>query len=99
MLEEPSAEEMVDELQAIMSQAWTRALGHSLEEMVGQPFLDFVHPDDRQKTIEAAAQMRVRDLAEFSNRYRHQDGSWVTLSWRATKWSGGLTFAIARVVD
>jgi PAS domain S-box-containing protein len=81
-----------------LSQSWEAALGHGPAEMVGRPFLDFVHPDDREKTIVAATRMNERDLTEFTNRYRHKDGSWVTLAWRAKRWSGGLTFAIARVV-
>jgi rsbT co-antagonist protein RsbR len=78
--------------------AWKRALGYAPDEMVGKRWLEFVHPDDAQKTIEAARQLDSADLAEFVNRYKHKDGHWVSLAWRATAWSGGLTYAIARVV-
>jgi PAS domain S-box-containing protein len=81
-----------------VSRAWERVLGYPVEEMTGKPWLDFVHPDDVVKTIEAARSMSASDLTEFTNRYRHRDGSWVTLSWRATAWSGGLTYSIARLV-
>ena len=81
-----------------VSRAWERVLGYTVEEMAGKPWLDFVHPDDVVKTIEAARSMSATDLAEFTNRYKHKNGTWVTLSWRATAWSGGLTYSIARIV-
>ena len=28
--------------------AWEKALGFTQEEMMGKPFLDFIHPDDRE---------------------------------------------------
>jgi two-component system, sensor histidine kinase and response regulator len=64
--------------------AWERTLGYTSEEMVARPFIDFVHPDDREPTIAAmsalAAGVRVRD---FENRYRARDGSYVWLLWNA----------------
>jgi PAS domain S-box-containing protein len=80
------------------SESWRHALGYSPDELAGRRWLDFVHPEDQAKTIEAARILDSADIAEFVNRYRHKDGSWVSLSWRATSWSAGLTFAIARVV-
>jgi PAS domain S-box-containing protein len=80
-----------------VSAGWKAVLGYSPEELVGRPFLDFVHPDDREKTIAAAREMQERTLQKFKNRYRHKNGSWVTLRWRASKWTGGLTYAVARV--
>ncbi len=81
-----------------VNRAWEKAIGHPAGEIAGKRWLDFVHPDDVQKTIDAARSLSASDLAEFQNRYKHQDGHWVTLSWRSTAWSGGLTYAITRVV-
>ncbi|MEP6995071.1 MAG: response regulator [Acidobacteriota bacterium] len=64
--------------------AWERTLGYTSEEMVARPFLDFVHPEDREATIAAMSTLttgvRVRD---FENRYRARDGSYVWLLWNA----------------
>lgn len=63
--------------------AWTRTLGYRSEELLERPFLDFVHPDDRQATIaEAERQTRAgEEVLHFENRYRHADGSYRWLEW------------------
>ena len=81
-----------------LNDAWEKALGWPLDEMVGRPWMEFVHPEDADKTIAAARAMGAADLAAFENRYRHKNGSWVKLSWRATAWAGGLAYAIVRVI-
>src|SRR3982751_2173826 len=34
-----------------LNPAWERTLGLTVEELSAQPFLDFVHPDDRDSTV------------------------------------------------
>jgi PAS domain S-box-containing protein len=66
--------------------AWERTLGWTLPELRSQPFVDFVHPDDRERT-EAEAQGLTRvghETVNFENRYRHRDGTYHTLLWAAT---------------
>src|SRR5262249_1056825 len=49
-----------------------------------RPFLDFVHPDDRERTVlESGKLSRGEDTVAFENRYRHKDGSWRWLLWTA----------------
>ena len=38
----------------VVSPAWTDLLGWTKEELTSRAFLDFVHPDDRAKTVEEA---------------------------------------------
>ncbi|HUS93465.1 MAG TPA: PAS domain S-box protein, partial [Phycisphaerae bacterium] len=70
--------------------AFERTLGHSAEELLARPFVEFVHPEDRQATLD-----EVRRLAEgvptirFQNRYLCKDGSYRWLSWAATPADGG----------
>jgi len=62
--------------------AWTETLGWDRKELVGEEFIDFVHPDDVEAT-EAKAQ-RLADTgepAEFENRYKTADGDYRWLSW------------------
>jgi two-component system, cell cycle sensor histidine kinase and response regulator CckA len=77
---------------------WERTLGYALDELVGQEFLDFVHPDDiaptRQRLAELAEQ---KPVANFRNRYRHKDGSYRWIEWRAYP-VGELIYAAARDV-
>lgn len=63
--------------------AWTRTLGYSAEELMTEPFLDFVHPDDREATLaEAERQTKAGEpVLQFANRYRHKDGSYRWLEW------------------
>jgi two-component system sensor histidine kinase/response regulator len=62
--------------------AWTRVLGYDPEELRTKPFMEFVHPDDRDATVGAMGALgsggRVR---EFENRYRAKDGSYRWLQW------------------
>jgi PAS domain S-box-containing protein len=80
--------------------AWTRLLGYSQEELVSRPFLDLVHPDDRQKTMEEMTRSFSQPGTEnFRNRYIKKDGSVAWLSWSASPSAlTGLTYAVARDV-
>jgi len=64
------------------SSAWQETLGWSAEELKAKPFLDFVHPQDRDKTrqITLQAKCEIRALP-FENRYLCKDGSYRWLVW------------------
>ncbi|HZV72349.1 MAG TPA: diguanylate cyclase [Conexibacter sp.] len=62
--------------------AWERCLGWTREELMARPFVDFVHPDDRERTEAEAALAAGGDFtASFTNRYRAKDGSWHWIEW------------------
>ncbi|AUX38720.1 anti-anti sigma factor protein [Sorangium cellulosum] len=64
--------------------AWERTLGWLPEEMTSKPFIEFVHPDDREATLaEATALFQGRMTIRFDNRYRCKDGSYRWLAWTA----------------
>jgi PAS domain S-box-containing protein len=81
--------------------AWERLLGWTPAELVGRPYLDFVHPADRDETAESASQLAEgKDVVGFTNRYRARDGSWRSLEWiAAPDVSTGLVYAAARDVS
>jgi len=61
---------------------WTTRLGWAVEELTSKPFLDFVHPDDREATLaEFDRLIKSEDSLCFENRYRHQNGSYRWLRW------------------
>jgi len=64
--------------------AWTTVLGYSEEELRAQPFISFVHPDDRDATVgEFERLLKGARTIEFENRYRCKDGSYRWLQWNA----------------
>jgi two-component system sensor histidine kinase/response regulator len=68
-----------------LNPAWERTLGFTVDELCRHPFLDFIHPDDREITI--AEMKRLSEGANtisFENRYRCADGSYRWLLWNAT---------------
>ncbi|MGB5304126.1 MAG: HAMP domain-containing protein, partial [Gemmatimonadota bacterium] len=81
--------------------AFEKALGWDRDKLLGQPFLDLVHPDDVQAT-----QDEIDKLAQgiptisFVNRFRCADGSWKWLHWTSyPEPESGLLYAIAREIE
>jgi PAS domain S-box-containing protein len=61
---------------------WTDICGWSLEEMTSKPFMDFVHPDDRDSTRRAASYIAGGNhLRTFENRYLCKNGTYRWLLW------------------
>ena len=83
-----------------LNPAWEKTLGFSAAELCQAPFLDFVHPDDRERTLERMGALAAQqDIRNFENRYRCKDGSYKWLLWNATAPSpDGLIYATARDV-
>jgi PAS domain S-box-containing protein len=78
--------------------AWSAVLGYSEDEILSTPFLELIHPDDRDATMaEVARQLAGERTLRFINRYRCKDGSYRWLEWRATPaQENSLLFAAAR---
>jgi PAS domain S-box-containing protein len=64
---------------------WEETLGFTEQEIISTPFLDLIHPDDRDATIqEVARQIGGSATIRFNNRYRCKDGGYKWLEWMAT---------------
>jgi diguanylate cyclase (GGDEF)-like protein/PAS domain S-box-containing protein len=65
-----------------LNEAWTTSLGYSLDELRAVPFVERVHPDDRERTeAEAAGLFEGAETLSFENRYLAKDGTWHWLRW------------------
>ena len=75
---------------------WEKTLGYPVSELEGSRFLDYVHPDDVDKTLAALNQLKEgKEVQNLLNRYCCRDRSYRWLEWRATP-QGDLIYAAAR---
>jgi len=86
-----------------VNSAWTKTLGWSAEELTARPYIDFVHPEDREATLKEAELLAGGDHETiwFENRYRHRDGSYRWLAWRVmvTPGSGELVASARDITE
>ncbi|MBC8218190.1 MAG: PAS domain S-box protein [Planctomycetes bacterium] len=78
--------------------SFEQTLGYSSDELLSRPYLDFVHPDDRDKTTAVVEEKLAKgaEVIGFENRYRCKDGSYKWLSWVSHPVvEKGITYAIA----
>jgi len=80
--------------------AFERTLGYRPQELVGRLFLDFVHPDDIERTEhEAASHADGARTVQFQNRYFAKDGEVRWLEWTSIPLlDEGLIYGVARDV-
>lgn len=80
--------------------SWTRVLGWTSEELLARPVIDFVHPEDRARTLDARRELGEGvPLSGFENRYLCKDGTYRWLSWQSTIEPGAnAIFGVARDV-
>jgi len=68
-----------------LNPAWETVLGFSHAELQSRPMFEFVHPEDRERTLEQNRKVRAGGQAlGFENRYLCKDGSYRWLLWNAT---------------
>jgi PAS domain S-box-containing protein len=82
-----------------LNPAWETTLGFSLEELMGRPYIEFVHPEDRDATLAETVKIGGADgtNVEIENRYATRDGGWRWLSWRV-RTRDGVRYSVARDV-
>lgn len=86
-----------------LNPAWETTLGFSREVLMSQPYLEFVHPADRQAAVAELARLEAEGTRteRFENRYAIKTGGWCWLSWQVEPYGDGYFFvarnATARV--
>lgn len=66
-----------------VSDAWTPKLGHEVEDVIGKPYTDFIHPDDLplfKDYIDQTLELGINPRG-IEYRVHQKDGNWV---WHAT---------------
>lgn len=79
---------------------WEKVLGYPLEDLIGKPFMSFVHPQDVAPTLAVMSKLKLNpqeEIHNFENRYRCRDGSYKWIEWRS-KPLGEMIYAVARDV-
>ena len=68
-----------------VSPSWTKLLGYSEKELLSTPYINFVHPDDRNITENEAEQLTNHNQTlNFENRYISKSGEVLILNWNAS---------------
>ncbi len=83
-----------------VNENFPRCLGYTADELVSRQFIEFVHPDDFDKTmVEIEKLSQGVPAIQFRNRYRHADGHFIWLEWNARSvMDESAIYAVARDV-
>ncbi len=83
-----------------VNHAFTTSLGYREEELLSRPFLEFVHEEDRERTVRAMTQLNSgQQVFAFVNRYRTADGRYRWFQWYAAPADANRNiYAVARDV-
>ncbi len=84
-----------------LNPAWEKILGFSQTELKAQPYIKFVHPDDKDATLfEAQKLAQGCEIIGFSNRYRTASGSYRWISWNVVSFpEQNIFYAVARDIS
>ncbi len=66
-----------------LNPAWEQVLGYTCAELQSQPWIDHIHPDDRQLTVAEIRKLKTENCnnVSFENRYQCSDGKYKRLHW------------------
>jgi PAS domain S-box-containing protein len=80
--------------------AFERTLGYEAAELLSRPYLEFVHPDDRERTAKVVGALSEgQHVSDFENRCVRADGEVRWMQWiTRTMPERGLMYAAARDV-
>ena len=81
-----------------VNRGWEETLGYTKVESVGKNIFDFVHPDDKEYTLNELSELQKgKTTFYFENRYKHKNGTFVTLAWSAIfNTSGKMLHGVAK---
>jgi len=81
-----------------VNKAWGDILGYADTDLENKLFLDFVHPDDLQATLDALSRLgESKPVLDFTNRYKKRDSTYRFIEWHSVP-VGKLIYSAARDV-
>ncbi|MFS2108658.1 PAS domain S-box protein [Sphingomonas sp. Sphisp140] len=81
------------------SPAWTRILGHAVEDVVGNPFEHFVRPDAASPAGDALRDAAAQgELTDYETRMERHDGDDRWIAWHTSR-EDGLIYAYGRDIS
>ncbi len=83
-----------------LNPAWSTVLGYSSDEILAQPLVELVHPEDRKTCLNQLENLKNgSSIVNVKLRYLCRDGNYKWLSWTASPFAEeGLIYAVARDV-
>lgn len=80
----------------LVNDEWSRVFGYEQVTLTGANIMDYLHKHDWELTKKALVTLREEGVIyNFINRFRHQDGSYRSIEWRAYV-SNGLVYGAAK---
>lgn len=80
-----------------LNNAWENELGYTPGELVGKPFISFVHHDDIDLTAQAFFSLeKTENVRKFINRFQCKDGSYRFIEWNVIRIEDGTSYGSAR---
>ncbi|WP_437615007.1 PAS domain S-box protein [Sorangium sp. So ce834] len=83
-----------------LSPSWERTLGFSRQELMAEPYVEFIHPEDKARTLSETDTFSTgAQTLTYENRFRCKDGSYRWLEWNAMlALDEGLVYFVVRDV-
>jgi PAS domain S-box-containing protein len=80
--------------------AWQRMLGWNSTELIAQPFIERIHPDDLDTVVTAVHHLQKGgEQSSFRGRFRRRDGTYVQLHWHARFQTEQLLLAVTVQIE
>jgi PAS domain S-box-containing protein len=80
-----------------LNKAWEKVLGYTIEELKLKPFIELVHPDDREGTIKEFNKLLAGEkVSYFENKYQCKDDTYRVFAWNANPVAESKVYAAAR---
>ena len=78
---------------------WQKIFGYSIEELTLYRFIDLVHPDDIEQTLNAMTILSTEQpITNYRNRYRCKDGNYIWIEWHIIS-TGNLIYATGQDIN
>ena len=80
-----------------LNKAWEIILGYTIEELKIKPFIELIHPDDREDTMKEFNKLLTgEEVSYFENRYLCKDDTYRVFAWNANPVAESKIYAAAR---